>query len=104
MSIRRPDSGPEKAVADWWRTEIIDMQPGEISYFGYPIESLIGNVSFTQMIWLMVQGELPSPDKAKLLDAALMSAVDHGPQAPSIAIARMASTCGVGLTMRWPQR
>lgn len=97
MSIRRPDSGPEKAVADWWRTEIIDMKPGEISYFGYPIESLIGNVSFTQMIWLMVQGELPSPDKAKLLDAALMSAVDHGPQAPSIAIARMASTCGVGL-------
>lgn len=97
MSIRRPDSGPEKAVADWWRTEIIDMQPGEIRYFGYPIESLIGNVSFTQMIWLMVQGELPSPDKAKLLDAALMSAVDHGPQAPSIAIARMASTCGVGL-------
>jgi citrate synthase len=26
-----------------------------------------------------------------------MSAVDHGPQAPSIAIARMAATCGVGL-------
>ncbi|CZF79058.1 Citrate synthase [Grimontia celer] len=97
MSIRRPESGPEKAVADWWRTDIIDMKPGEISYYGYPIESLIGNVSFTQMIWLMTQGELPSPEKAKLLDAALMSAVDHGPQAPSIAIARMASTCGVGL-------
>ena len=32
-----------------------------------------------------------------LLDAALMAAVDHGPQAPSIAIARMATTCGVGL-------
>jgi citrate synthase len=27
----------------------------------------------------------------------LMSAVDHSPQAPSIAIARMAATCGVGL-------
>jgi citrate synthase len=26
-----------------------------------------------------------------------MSGVDHGPQAPSIAIARMAATCGVGL-------
>ena len=26
-----------------------------------------------------------------------MAAVDHGPQAPSIAIARMAATCGVGL-------
>ncbi|PMN88323.1 citryl-CoA lyase [Enterovibrio norvegicus] len=97
MSIRRPTNGPEKAVADWWRTDIIDMTPGEIGYYGYPIEELIGNVSFTQMIWLMTQGSLPSPEKAKLLDAALMSAVDHGPQAPSIAIARMAATCGVGL-------
>ena len=26
-----------------------------------------------------------------------MAAVDHGPQAPSIAIARMAATCGVGI-------
>lgn len=26
-----------------------------------------------------------------------MSGIDHGPQAPSIAISRMASTCGVGL-------
>ena len=29
--------------------------------------------------------------------AALVAAVDHGPQAPSIAIARMAATCGVGI-------
>ena len=28
---------------------------------------------------------------------ALVAAVDHGPQAPSIAAARMAATCGVGL-------
>jgi citrate synthase len=27
----------------------------------------------------------------------LVSAVDHGPQAPSIAVARMAATCGLGL-------
>src|SRR6185369_10971169 len=42
-------------------------------------------------------GELPDARQAALLDAVLMSAVDHGPQAPSIAIARMAATCGVGL-------
>lgn len=87
----------EQDVRDWWRTSIIDMAPGEIRYRGYPIEELIGNVSFAQMIWLMTRGELPSAGQAKLLDAALMSAVDHGPQAPSIGIARMAATCGVGL-------
>ncbi|MEO0916501.1 MAG: citryl-CoA lyase, partial [Pseudomonadota bacterium] len=42
-------------------------------------------------------GELPTKAQATLLEAALMAAVDHGPQAPSIAIARMAATCGVGL-------
>ncbi len=83
---------------DWWRTSIIDMAPGVIRYRGYPIEELITRrVSLAQMIWLMTRGELPTKAQAALLEAALMAAVDHGPQAPSIAIARMASTCGVGL-------
>lgn len=92
-----PENDPQQEMQDWWRTDIIDMEPGVIRYRGYAIEDLIGNVSFTQMIWLMTRGELPSRAQADLLDAALMSAVDHGPQAPSIAIARMAATCGVGL-------
>jgi len=87
----------QQAVSDWWRTAIIEMRPGMIRYRGYAIEELIGNISFVQMIWLMTRGELPTEGQSRLLDAALMSAVDHGPQAPSIAIARMASTCGVGL-------
>ena len=87
----------DQSVSDWWRTSIIDMSPGVIRFRGYPIEELIGRVSFAQMIWLMTRGELPGKPQAALLDAALMSAVDHGPQAPSIAIARMAATCGVGL-------
>jgi len=96
MSDKTIDAG-QQASQDWWHTEIIDMKPGEIRYRGYPIEQLIGNVSFAQMIWLMLRGELPGPGQGELLDAALMAAVDHGPQAPSIAIARMAATCGVGL-------
>ncbi len=83
--------------ADWWRTEIIDMAPNRIRYRGHAIEDLIGTVSFPQMIWLMVRGGIPSAGQAALFEAALVSAVDHGPQAPSIAIARMAATCGVGL-------
>jgi citrate synthase len=90
-------STQDPGVSDWWRTSIIEMSPGKIRYSGYAIQDLIGNVSFAQMIWLMTRGELPGEAQGRLLDAALMSAVDHGPQAPSIAIARMAATCGVGL-------
>ena len=75
-------------VADWWRTAIIDMEPGRIALRGHPIETLIGNVSLPQMIWLMVRGGVPSPDEAALFEAALVAGVDHGPQAPSIAAAQ----------------
>ena len=84
-------------VADWWRTSIIDMEPGRIEIRGHPIENLIGNLTFAEMVWLMVRGNRPSPEQAKLLEAALVAAVDHGPQAPSIAAARMAVTCGLSL-------
>ena len=84
-------------VADWWRTRIIDMEPGRIHLRGHPVQDLIGNTGFARMIWLMVVGEDISGPRADLFEAALVSAVDHGPQAPSIAAARMAATCGIGL-------
>ncbi|MCG7627226.1 citryl-CoA lyase [Epibacterium sp. MM17-32] len=84
-------------VSDWWRTSIIDMEPGRIDLRGTPVQDLIGNVSFAEMIWLMVRGDRPTPAQARLFEAALVSAVDHGPQAPSIAAARMAVTCGLPL-------
>ena len=54
----------------WWRTEIINIQPGQIVVRGYPIEQLIGQVDFVSMIWLMLRGELPTPAQAGLLQAA----------------------------------
>lgn len=90
-------SDPGNDVSDWWTTDIIDMAPGQIRFRGYPVEKLIGNVSFPQMIWLMTRGDLPAEGQAALLECALVAAVDHGPQAPSIAAARMAVTCGLNL-------
>lgn len=86
-----------RAVEDWWGTSITEMRPGVIRYRGYAIEELIGRVSLAQMIWLLTRGDLPGRAQGELLDAALMSAVDHGPAAPSLAIARMAATCGIDL-------
>lgn len=93
MSAARTPKTPE----DWWSTSIIDMKPGMIRLRGYAIEELIGRVGFAEMVYLLTRGELPHPEAAKLLEAALVAAVDHGPQAPSIAAARMAITCGVGI-------
>lgn len=84
-------------ASQWWSTDIIDIHPGEISIRGYPIQELIGHISFPQMIWLMLRGDLPGKAQSALFEAALVSAVDHGPHAPSIAISRMAISCGVDL-------
>ncbi|MFJ9427513.1 citryl-CoA lyase [Streptomyces sp. NPDC101249] len=87
----------ERAITDWWSTAVSEIHPGEIRLRGYPVEELIGRVTFAEQIWLMLRGDLPTPVQGRLLEAALVAAVDHGPQAPSIAAARMAATCGVGL-------
>jgi citrate synthase len=84
-------------AADYWSTSIIDIHPGTINVRGFPIQELIGAVSFPQMIWLMLRGELPEAPRAQLFEAALVASVDHGPQAPSIAISRMATSCGLPL-------
>ncbi len=81
----------------WWSTSIIDIQPGQINVRGYAIQDLIGRLSFAQMVWLMLRGELPDKAQASLLEAALVASVDHGPHAPSIAISRMAVSCGLPL-------
>lgn len=84
-----------QAASDWWSTGIIDIHPGEIAIRGYAIQDLIGKVRFPDMIWLMLRGDLPTRGQSDLLEAAMVPGVDHGPQAPSIAIARMSVTCGL---------
>lgn len=91
------DAHAREAIAAWWESSITEIAPGSIRVRGYAIEDLIGRVSFPAIIWLMLRGELPSPQQAHLLGALLVAGVDHGPQAPSIAISRMAITCGVGI-------
>ena len=85
----------ENDVVAWWRTSITDIRPGVIRLRGYAIEDLIGHTTLPEVIWLLLRGELPSAQEADLLGAALVASVDHGPHAPSIAIARMAMSSGV---------
>src|SRR5690606_35482020 len=97
MQNKPDDSKLAELAKAWWTTDIIDITPGSIRMRGYAIEELIGNISFPEMICLMLRGERPQPGELRLLEAALVSAVDHGPQAPSLASARMAATCGIGI-------
>ncbi|UOF91178.1 citryl-CoA lyase [Fodinisporobacter ferrooxydans] len=81
--------------AVWWDTAISDIKKNSIVLRGFPIEELIGTISYSQMLYLLLCGEVLSEKKARLLECVLVAGADHGPRAPSIAAARMAATCGI---------
>ncbi|GIF01945.1 citryl-CoA lyase [Paractinoplanes rishiriensis] len=96
MTDERPEPTVQD-VSDWWATSVSRIEPNRIELRGQPVQDLIGSISFPGIIWLMVRGEIATAGQERLLEAALVASVDHGPHAPSIAVARMAATCGIGL-------
>jgi citrate synthase len=51
-------------------------------------EQLIGQVTFTDHVWLLVTGELPSAAQRAVLDATLVAIAEHG-LVPSVQASRM---------------
>jgi citrate synthase len=52
------------------------------------VGELIGKVSFTDHIWLLIAGQMPSVAQRSILDATLVAIAEHG-LVPSVAAARM---------------
>ncbi|MEE8605231.1 MAG: citryl-CoA lyase [Candidatus Aminicenantaceae bacterium] len=77
-----------------WKTSITKIEPNKVSIRGYPIDKLMGNISFAQAIFLVLTGEMPSPEVGKLVDAIFVSSVDHGASPPSILSARTVASTG----------
>ncbi len=80
-----------------WKTAITDVQPNKICLRGYPIDRLMGKVSFAQAIYLVLKGEFPSTEVGKLIDAIFVSSIDHGASPPSVLTARTVASTGAEL-------
>jgi len=80
-----------------WKTAVTSVEPNKIQLRGYPIDRLMGEISFSQAIYLALQGELPSPEVGRLLDAIFVSSVDHGAGPPSVLAARTVASTGAEL-------
>lgn len=77
-----------------WKTSITKVEPNRLITKGYPQEDLMGNVSFPEMIHLLLLGELPSENQSKMLQAVLVSFCDHGVTPPSTQAARLMASAG----------
>ena len=81
-----------------WETKITSVKPNELLVRGYPLDELIGNISYASGIFLMLCGELPSPSEERVINAILVASIDHGVTAPSAVTARTVASCGVPIT------
>jgi citrate synthase len=77
---------------DPWRTGITDSDETNIFIHGYDVTSLMRQATFTDTIFLLHQGRLPSKEERALFDAILIGVSDHGPAAPSAAAARIVAS------------
>jgi citrate synthase len=66
-----------------WSTEISEVGFHKINIRGYPLEEIIRNLTFTEVVYLTIRGELPSKNHARVFDAILCGIVDHGFFAPT---------------------
>jgi citrate synthase len=85
----------KKAV---WHSAITRIQPNKVAVRGYDIAELMGHVSFGAAVYLILAGELPSPAVARLMDAILVSSIDHGATPPSALSARNVASTGATLS------
>jgi citrate synthase len=58
---------------------------------------MMGRLAFGDAVYLLLTGELPSPSIGRLMDAMLVSFIDHGATPPSTLAARNAATTGSSL-------
>jgi citrate synthase len=77
---------------DPWRTAIATSDATNMWIRGYEIASLMQRSSFTDAIFLLHTGDLPTAGQRRLLDAILIGVADHGSGAPSCATARLAAS------------
>jgi citrate synthase len=80
-----------------WRTAITLTQPNRILIRGYPVDEMMGRVGFSESIYLLMTGELPTPAIGKMITAILVSSLDHGATPPSTVVARNVAATGAPL-------
>ena len=89
--------GQGSKVDSTWHTGITLIEPNKILVRGYPLDELMGRVSFAEAVYLLLMGELPTPAIGRLLEALLVSSIDHGATPPSTLAACNVATTGAPL-------
>lgn len=80
-----------------WSTKITKVEPNHLVTRGYRQEDLIGNIPYSHVVYLLLNGELPSKEHGRMMDAILTACIDHGVTPPSAMASRVVASGGVPL-------
>ena len=80
-----------------WSTSLTSTAPNKVLVRGFPLDEMMGRLSFAEAVYLLLMGELPSPAIGRMLNAVLISSIDHGVTPPSTLTARTVATSGAPL-------
>jgi len=72
-----------------WKTAITKIEQGHIRLRGYDVTELMGRLSFAEAAYLALKGERPGEAEGRMMEALLVSSVDHGTTPPSSQAARL---------------
>jgi citryl-CoA lyase len=67
-----------------WKTAITQIGKGEIRVRGYDIADMMGKLSFSDAVFLVLKAELPSKAESEMMRGILISSIDHGATPPSV--------------------
>jgi citrate synthase len=107
MAKTRPNDGTTEVITerrltprvadDKWRTALTCIEPNKILVRGYPLDEIMGRLTFGEAIYLLLMGDVPSPAIGSVMEAILVSFIDHGATPPSTLAARNTATTGAPL-------
>jgi citryl-CoA lyase len=86
-----------RTAAERWQTALAFTAPNQILIRGYALDEMMGRLSFADAVYLLLMGELPTPAIGRMLNAVLISSIDHGVTPPSTLAARNVATSGAPL-------
>jgi citrate synthase len=80
-----------------WHTALTSIAENSILIRGYAVDEMMGRLSFAEAVYLLLMGELPTTGIGRMLNAVLVSSLDHGVTPPSTLAARNVATTGAPL-------
>jgi len=81
-------------VDEKWKSSLTEIAPGVIRIRGYDAAELMEHLTFGEAVYLLLKGELPTAAEAKMMEAILVSSIDHGVSPPSVLAARTIMSAG----------